>query len=307
MNLRLFTLFATFCSFLCTMSSAAEPTVIPLWPEGVPGLRSDASPEKDDGEYASNIHAPSLTAYSAPADKSNGTAVIICPGGGYQRFAIQKEGTEIAAWFNARGVTAFVLKSRLVEYGQPAPLQDVLRALRTIRSHASEFSVKPDRIGIMGFSAGGHLASCAATLYEAPEGKTGALLDATSARPDFAILMYPVITMKEFAHAGSRAALLGKNPAPELIELYSTEQQVTRDTPPTFLFHTSEDKSVPVENSLAFYAALRRHKVPAELHVFEKGPHGMGMRAGHGPASEWPDLLEHWLRLHDWIAQKPTP
>lgn len=285
-----------------TAMSAAEPTIIPLWPEGVPNLRADASEEKTTDNRTSNIHHPSLTVYPAPADKANGTAVIVCPGGGYVRLAMDKEGVEYAQWLNARGITAFVLKYRMVEYGQPAPLQDALRAIRLIRSRASEFGVKPDRIGIMGSSAGGHLSSSAATLFDAPDGKTGAVLDSVSARPDFAILCYPVITMTEpNTHAGSKKALLGENPSPELVARWSTENQVTKDTPPTFLFHTTEDKAVPVENSLAFYAALKRNGVPAELHVFEKGGHGVGMRSGNGPTSDWPERLEAWLRLHGWI------
>ena len=283
---------------------AAEPVVIPLWPEGVPNLRADASDEKTTDHRTSNVHNPSLTIYPAPAGKATGTAVIVCPGGGYVRLAMDKEGSEYADWLNARGITAFVLKYRMVEYGQPAPLQDALRAIRLVRSRAAEFGIEPGRIGIMGSSAGGHLASSAATLFDAPEGKTGASLDAISGRPDFAILCYPVITMTEpHTHAGSRKALLGENPTPKLIARWSTENQVTPATPPAFLFHTTEDGAVPVENSLAFYAALKRHKVPAELHVFEKGGHGVGMRSGNGPTSDWPERLEAWLRLHDWIAQ----
>jgi acetyl esterase/lipase len=302
---RLSALLATFCSVSFTaLMSAAEPTTIPLWPEGVPNLRADATEEKSTDNRTSNIHHPSLTVYPAPAGKANGTAVIVCPGGGYVRLAMDKEGTEYAQWLNTRGITAFVLKYRMVEYGQPAPLQDALRAIRLIRSRAAEFGVKPDRIGIMGSSAGGHLSSSAATLFDAPEGKTGNALDSVSARPDFAILCYPVITMTEpNTHAGSRKSLLGENPSPDLIARWSTENQVTSTTPPTFIFHTTEDGAVPVENALAFYAALKRNKVPAELHVFEKGGHGVGMRAGNGPTSDWPELLEAWLRLHGWIAK----
>jgi acetyl esterase/lipase len=284
--------------------SAAEPTVISLWPEGVPNLRADATEEKSTDNRTSNIHYPSLTIYPAPADKATGTAVIVCPGGGYVRLAMDKEGTEYAQWLNARGITAFVLKYRMVEYGQPAPLQDALRAIRLIRSRAAEFGVKPDHIGIMGSSAGGHLSASAATLFDSSEGKTGHTLDSVSGRPDFAILCYPVITMTEpNTHAGSRKSLLGEKPSPELIARWSTENQVTAATPPTFIFHTTEDKAVPVENALAFYAALKRNGVPAELHVFEKGGHGVGMRAGNGPTSDWPKLLEAWLRLHGWIAK----
>ena len=282
--------------------AAAEP-VIDLWPEGVPGLRADASAEKMHDELVSNVHRPTLTCYAAPAARATGAAVIICPGGGYNVLAWEKEGVEPARWFNALGVAAFVLKYRLVEYGQPAPLRDVLRAVRLVRSRAAEFGIKPYRIGVMGFSAGGHLAACAGVLYDAPEGRTGAALDAGSARPDFLLLIYPVITMKDpYAHAGSRRSLLGPAPTPELIERYSAELQVNKDTPPAFLLTTFEDGTVPAENCLGFFEAMRRAGVPAELHAYEKGPHGFGLRPGFGPVSEWPKAAESWLRLHGWAA-----
>ena len=285
---------------------AAEQPVINLWPEGVPGLRPDATPEKIDGDHVTNVHQPTLTWFAAPAGQATGTAVIICPGGAYGVLSWGKEGVEPARWFNARGVSAFVLRYRLVEYGNPAPLRDVLRAVRWVRAHAAECGVRADRIGVMGFSAGGHLASCAGTLYDAPEGRTGAPLDAVSARPDFLMLIYPVITMKDpYAHAGSRRNLLGANPSPELIEHYSTDTQVTKNTPPAFLLTTFEDGTVPAENSIGFFEALHRAGVPAELHAYEKGPHGFGLRPGHGPTSDWPKLGEQWLRLHGWIAGSP--
>jgi acetyl esterase/lipase len=285
--------------------AAAEP-VIDIWPEGVPGFRADASPEKVRDELVSNVHQPTLTCYAAPAARATGAAVIICPGGGYGILAWEKEGVEPAKWFNSLGMTAFVLKYRLVEYGQPAPLRDVLRALRLVRSRAAEYGVKPDRIGVMGFSAGGHLAACAGTLYDLPDGRTGAALDAVSARPDFLLLIYPVITMKDpYTHAGSRRNLLGPTPTPELIERYSTDLQVTKSTPPAFLLTTFEDHTVPAENSLGFFEALHRAGVPAELHAYEKGPHGFGLRPGSGPVSEWPKLCGQWLRLHGWAAAAP--
>jgi len=282
---------------------AAEQPVINLWPEGVPGLRPDATPEKIDGDHVTNVHQPTLTWFAAPAGQATGTAVIICPGGAYAVLSWGKEGMEPARWFNALGVSAFVLRYRLLEYGNPAPLRDVLRAVRWVRAHAGEYGVRADRIGVMGFSAGGHLASCAGTLYDAPEGRTGVPLDAVSARPDFLMLIYPVITMKDpYAHAGSRRNLLGPNPSPELVEHYSTDLQVTKNTPPAFLLTTFEDGTVPAENSIGFFEALHRAGVPAELHAYEKGPHGFGLRPGYGPVSEWPKLLEQWLRLHGWIA-----
>ena len=281
----------------------AEPPVIDLWPEGVPGLRTDATPEKSTEGHVSNVHHPTLTVYPAPAGTAAGTAVVICPGGGYGVLSIEKEGTEPARWFNALGVTAFVLKYRMAEYGHPAPLRDVLRAMRLVRSRAAEFGVRTDRIGVMGFSAGGHLASCAGTLYDAPEGRTGAALDAISARPDFLLLIYPVITLKDpYAHAGSRRNLLGEHPAKAAIEHLSTELQVTANTPPAFLLTSFEDHTVPAENSIGFFEAMRRAGVPAELHAFEKGPHGVGLRPGFGPIADWPRLAEQWLRLHGWLT-----
>jgi len=280
---------------------AAGERVLPLWPEGVPGLRADAGPEVAVDGRVSNIHTPALTRF--PAAAANGTAVIICPGGGYAYEAWEKEGVEPARWLNGLGVTAFVLKYRVKEYGHPAPLRDVLRAVRLVRSRAAEFGVRPDRIGVLGFSAGGHLAASAGTLFDALEGRTGAALDAVSARPDFLVLIYPVITMKTpLAHAGSRQNLLGANPGDEQVEHLSLEQQVTARTPPAFLVTTFEDATVPAENSVAFFEAMRLAGVPAELHAFEKGGHGFGLRPGAGPASGWPALCEQWLRLHGWIG-----
>jgi acetyl esterase/lipase len=167
-----------------------------------------------------------------------------------------------------------------------------------------EFGVLPNRIGIIGASAGGHLAASAATLFDAPEGRTGASLDATSARPDFIALLYPVITLQPpFGHAGSRQNLLGASPGPALVQRLSLETQVTGNTPPAFIIHTEEDKGVSVENSILFYQALRRAGVPAELHLYEKGPHGFGLAAGYGPTSEWPKRFEEWLRSHGWLER----
>ena len=288
---------------LAALLRADEPKKIELWPEGVPGLRADASPEKIENNRASNVHQPYLQVFPAAAGKAVGTAVVVCPGGGYTRLAIEHEGSLVAARLNAAGVTAFVLHYRLLEYGHPAPLRDVLRAIRLVRSRASEFGVRPERIGVMGFSAGGHLAASAATLFGEAEGKTGAELDAVSARPDFAVLVYPVITMKPpLAHAGSRRALLGTEPAPELIERMSLETRVRKDTPPTLMFCTEDDKTVPVENTLMFYGALRSAGVDAELHVWPHGAHGFGMNPNVGRAAIWPDLCEDWLRAGGWLT-----
>jgi len=271
--------------------------VIPLWPEGVPDAKPALGPEHVDDGRTSNVGEPTLTVYSPAVDRPNGTAVIICPGGGYVRLSTQREGEQYAAWLGTLGITSFVLKYRMQEFGHPAPLRDVLRAVRIVRSQAARYHIRPDRIGVMGSSAGGHVAASAGTLFEHPLGRTGAELDNVSARPDFLMLMYPVITMEGAAvHAGSRKALLGANPSAADVTLMSVEKQVTAATPPTLLIHTQEDQTVPVENSILFYQALTRAKVPAEMYLFEHGSHGMGMRAGLGTASDWPKRAEEWLK-----------
>jgi acetyl esterase/lipase len=285
-------LISALMSAAATVLSAAEPAVIPLWPEGVPGAKA-IGPEQNEGGHTWNVSEPTLTVYGPAVDRPNGTAVIVAPGGGYVRLSTDREGVQYANWLSTLGVTSFVLKYRMAEFGHPAPLQDVLRAVRLVRSRAAEFKVNPDRIGVMGSSAGGHLAASAGTLFDHPAGRTGAPLDAISARPDFLILMYPVITMEDpFVHAGSRHALLGAKPAPDLVQLLSVEKQVTASTPPTLLIHTQEDQTVPVENSILFFQALTRAKVPAEMYLFEHGTHGMGMKAEFGTASDWPKRAE---------------
>jgi acetyl esterase/lipase len=270
---------------------------IPLWPEGVPDAKPGLGAEHVDDGRVSNVSEPTLTVYGPAVDRPNGTAVIICPGGGYVRLSTAREGEQYAAWLGTLGITSFVLKYRMQEFGHPAPLRDVLRAVRLVRSQAARYHIRPDRIGVMGSSAGGHLAASAGTLYDHPLGRTGADLDKVSARPDFLVLMYPVITMTgPAAHAGSRQALLGANPTAADVRLMSVEQQVTAATPPTLLIHTQEDQTVPVENSILFYQALTRAKVPAEMYLFEHGSHGMGMRAGLGTASDWPKRAEEWLK-----------
>jgi acetyl esterase/lipase len=287
---------------------AKATAVVPIWPEGVPGLIPTAGPEAEVDARVSNVHTPTLTAYLAPERQNTGTAVVVCPGGAYQRLALDKEGTAVAVWLNSLGVSAFVLKYRLREYGHPAPLRDVLRAVRLLRSQATRWKIAPDRIGVMGFSAGGHLASSAGTLFDSPEGRTGAELDRVSARPDFLVLVYPVITMSgPFVHTGSRDSLLGSDPPQALVDRLSTNQQVTKDTPPTFLVHGGTDQSVPPENSLLFYAALRKAGVPAELHVNQDGAHGVGLEPNHGPISEWPKRCAEWLAVRGLLTRGPRP
>jgi acetyl esterase/lipase len=280
-----------------------NPKLIELWPEGVPGPIVPAAPEGVEGGHVVRVSVPTLNVFAPPAGKANGAAAIVCPGGGYMVLALDKEGAELTKWLNDLGVTVFLLKYRIAPQQHPAPLRDVLRAVRLVRSRAAELGVDPHRIGVVGASAGGHVAASAATLFDAPEGKTGAALDAVSARPDFAVLLYPVVTMSAPAvHAGSRQALLGPHPTPALMEHLSLERQVTRLTPPTFLVHTAEDASVPAENSILLYRALLAAGVPAELHLYEKGPHGFGIKPGLGTTSDWPKRCEEWMRAHSWLG-----
>ena len=296
-------LLVTLLLLLASWAGAADDArVIPLWPEGVPNAKADGGVERFEDGRVYNVQVPTLTFFPAPGGLANGTAVIICPGGGYVRLAIEKEGSELTRMLNRLGVSAFVLKYRLQEYGHPAPLQDVLRAVRLVRSQAKELGIREDRVGVMGSSAGGHLAATAATLYDAPEGRTGSPLDAVSGRPTFIALLYPVITMKDpFVHKGSRRALLGENPSAEGLDRLSMELQVTKDTPPAFLVHTEEDASVPLENSILFFQALRKFRIDSEMHLYEKGPHGFGTRPGLGPTSDWPKRWEEWMRSHGWL------
>lgn len=298
---RRFTLLAL-VAFLFSVSVFADAPVISLWPEGVPDAQVGAPGEYIADDRVYNVQVPTLTLFAPPAGTANGLAAIICPGGGYGRLAISNEGNGMARWLNSLGVTCFVLKYRLKEYGHPAPLRDVLRAVRLVRSRAEEFGIDPTRVGVFGSSAGGHLAASAATLYAHADGKTGHPLDEIDARPTFVVLQYPVIVLEgPHVHAGSRRNLLGENPTPELVALLSPDRQVNAATPPAFLIHTAEDKSVPLENSLAYFAALRAAGVPAEMHLYEKGPHGFGLRRDLGPTSTWPERAEAWMRSHGWL------
>jgi acetyl esterase/lipase len=264
----------------------ASPQEILLWENGAPGALGQADTDK-----------PTITAYRAPRG-SSGTAVIVAPGGGYGALAIEHEGRQWAYWYNAMGITAFVLKYRLgPRYHHPIELGDAQRAIRTVRARATEFTILPDRIGMMGFSAGGHLTSTAGTHFDSGKADSTDPVERVSSRPDFLILGYPVISFDPaVTHAGSLRNLLGENPDPKLVENLSNDLQVTAQTPPTFIFHTTNDAGVPVENSVRFYLALRKAKVPVEMHLFENGPHGVGMALSDPSLSVWSNLLMNWLR-----------
>ena len=273
--------------------TAAGPEPVKLWPDGAPGAV---------GNEPADI--PELQIYLPEADKATGAGIVVCPGGGYGALAMDHEGHQVAKWLNTIGVAGFVLKYRLGQrYKHPAPLQDAQRAIRYVRAHAKEWKIDPDRVGIMGFSAGGHLASTAATHFDAGDANSEDPIDRQSSRPSFAVLCYPVISFTEpFGHTGSKRNLLGPDPDPDLVENLSNEKQVTPQTPPTFLFHTGADTGVPVENSLAFYQALRKAKVPAELHVYQDGPHGVGLAPGRPGLSTWKDRLADWLKNSGFLT-----
>lgn len=266
---------------------------VPLWPNGAPGaLGTD---EKD---------RPTLTPYLPEPDKATGAALVICPGGGYAGLA-QHEGNDYALWFNQHGITAFVLKYRLGSngYRHPAMLHDAARALRLVRAKAADWKIDPHRVGIVGSSAGGHLASTLLTHFDSGKPDAEDPIERQSSRPDLGILCYPVITMGEHTHQGSKNNLLGKDPSPELVKLLSNELQVTQSTPPCFLFHTYEDTAVPVENSLAFAAALRRAGVPFDLHVYQKGRHGIGLadKAPFANVHPWAKDCVFWLKAQGFV------
>lgn len=268
-----------------------------LWPNGAPGARGTADGDK-----------PSLTIYLPEKEKATGAAVVIFPGGGYGHLAMDHEGHQIAQWLNSIGVAGFIVKYRHrnsgAGYGHPAPIQDAQRAIRMVRSRAKEWGVDPGRIGIIGFSAGGHLASSAGTHFNTRYSEPVDEIDSSSCRPDFMILMYPVISFTEwYAHKGSMANLLGRNPDKDLMESFSNEKQVTSETPPTFLVHADDDKVVPAENSVAFYLALRKAGVPAEMHIYEKGGHGFGPGIGKGACSSWMARCADWMKGRELLER----
>ena len=269
-----------------------EPQTLLLWPGGAPGALGQEDRDK-----------PAITIYMPPDTTGPMTAVIIAPGGSYRALAANKEGRAPANYLNALGIAAFVLRYRLgPQYHHPIELGDAQRAIRTVRARAAEWHIAPDRIGMMGFSAGGHLASSASTHFDGGKADAADPIDRVSSRPDFAILGYPVISFVEpWTHQGSKTNLLGEHPDPALARSLSSETQVTASTPPTFIYHTSADTVVPVENAVAYFLALRTAGVPGELHVFRNGPHGTGLAQQDPALAEWPRLLANWLRVSGFV------
>jgi acetyl esterase/lipase len=297
---------ACFVALFFFQMTQAQDITLPLWPAGkVPNYQKTDEVEKvesTDIVRISKVQSPEITVFLPSKKTATGQAVIICPGGGYAYLSYNWEGTDVAKLLNAKGIAAIVLKYRLPNSKSNitpdlSPLMDAKRAIRTVRFNADKWNIKKNNIGIMGFSAGGHLASTLATHFDDGDNNSKDSIEQQSSRPDFAVLIYPVISMtKKIMHAGSRNNLIGEHPDSTLANLYSNELQVSPRTPPTFLLHATDDKAVPVENSLLFYQALKDNGVPAEMHIFPTGGHGFGLGLGKGSLETWPDLLVGWLR-----------
>ncbi len=295
------------------VSTAQSQETIALYSGAIPNSKpvenKESSAINSDGVLIiSHVSIPTLRIFRPPADQANGAAVIICPGGGYSVLAAGHEGYDVAEAFNKMGVTAFVLKYRIPDSAdminpEIGPLQDAQRAIQLARLHAKEWHIDPNRIGIMGFSAGGHLASTAGTHFSK---STIDNSEQVNLRPDFMILIYPVISFTDsIGHSGSRNNLIGKNPSPEKIKEYSNELQITAATPPAFLVHARDDDAVPVKNSIYFYEALKKNHVPAEIYLFEKGGHGFGM-VNKTSDVKWMDHVATWMSKSGWLNKKPA-
>jgi acetyl esterase/lipase len=297
MNLKRWgVLLTVLCCFRAGTAAAANAETVLLWPNGAPDAKGDTDNDK-----------PSLTIYVPEKQDQVRAAVVVCPGGGYSHLAMGHEGEDVAKWLNSLGVTAFVLKYRHGGngYRHPVPLEDAQRAIRYVRAGAEKWNIDPAKIGILGFSAGGHLASTAGTHFDRGNPQAGDAIDRVSCRPDFLVLCYAVISMtSDQTHKGSRNSLLGSSPDPELAKSLSNEMQVTADTPPTFLFSTNADTTVPAENSVQFYLALRKAKVPAELHIYEKGQHGVGLAPKDPILTTWKERLADWLKVRGLLSSK---
>lgn len=295
-------------TLICFALFTCAQTVMPLYPDSIPNSKPVPDEEKADTNASgrimiSNISRPTLTVYQPPKEKANGAAVIVIPGGGYRVVAAVHEGSEVAKRFNEMGVTAFVLKYRLpsdvtMVNKEIGPLQDAQRAIQLVRDRAKEWGIDKNRVGIIGFSAGGHLASTAGTHFNHAYIHAG---KKTNLRPDFMILVYPVISFADsICHIGSRDNLLGKDPSPEKKAAYSNELQVTKKTPPTYLVHAEDDSTVKVQNMLLFATALQKNKVPFDFYLYEKGGHGFGL-VNKTSDVRWMDLVQEWMGKSGWL------
>ncbi|WP_194768605.1 alpha/beta hydrolase [Tamlana sp. I1] len=297
--------FFSLCLLITIYNCFSQNQIIPLWTENIPNQKTSNEVEKQYYEsdifWKANVQNPTLEVFIPNKRSATKKAVIICPGGAYHHIAYDWEGTDIAKWFNSKGITAFVLKYRLPEsksllVNYKAPLQDAQRAVRLVRAHSEKWNLDKNQIGIMGFSAGGHLASTLGTHFDNDKNSISSPMDRISARPDFMVLIYPVITMKSnYTHLGSRTSLIGANPNQKLIDFYSNELQVTKNTPPTFILHSADDEAVSVMNSIQFYEALIKEGVSSEMHIYPKGGHGFGLAIGKGALQNWTQLLSDWM------------
>lgn len=307
------TIVKAFFVIICLLFIAnmqAQNTNMPLYSGPIPNSKDNGGKEKIDRQditVISNVQVPGIDIYLPTKRFATQQAVVICPGGGYWVLAYDLEGTDIAKYLNSIGVAAIVLKYRLPTYGNTVesykvPLMDAQRAIRLVRSNASKWNISPDKIGIMGFSAGGHLASTAGTHFDYGNKTSSDSIEKMSCRPDFMILMYPVISFVDpSTHTGSRDALLGTNKTKELLDYYSSELQVTKDTPPAFFVAADNDTGVPAENTLLMYKALRANKIPAELHILSEGEHGFGLGTGNEHINSWTNSLKLWL---NWLNKQ---
>lgn len=289
-----------------TFNLNSQPFTVKLWPEGIPGSIEDKTYEEriitaEDGRITrcERVKYPDLTVFLPPAEKATGVAVLICPGGGYAALAFDHEGNAIARWLNENGIAGIILKYRLpsdriMKDKSIGPLQDAQEAMRIIRRNAAEWKINPEKVGVIGFSAGGHLASTLSTHFD---DKVYETKDKTSARPGFSLLIYPVISLDTaITHRGTRNNLIGLKPSEEQVRRFSNDLQVTSSTPPAFLVHSADDKAVPVMNSINYFNALQKRNTPAELHIFRKGGHGYGLAPSGGTEASWPDLCIRWLK-----------
>jgi acetyl esterase/lipase len=286
---------------------SGQDEILSVWPGVPPGVLVNAevieSMDEDQPFRIRNVTEPTISVYLPQNRLLNRTAIIICPGGGYVRLAFDHEGFEVADWLNQQGIAGIVLKYRLpddriMEDKSIGPLQDVQQAIRIVRKKANEWQINPNKIGVMGFSAGGHLAATASTLY----GMQVSPKDTVSARPDFTVLLYPVISFRDsVTHMGSRLRLLGDSMSEDIIHQFSADEQVTADTPPAFLAHSLDDGAVSYINSLQYMTALKRNGIRCELHLFQSGGHGYGISRARGSEGSWPILLKEWLKMNAWL------
>ncbi len=291
-------------SFTAITPLLAQNQILPLWEGNPPNYRETGEVtiwDTSDIVIVRNVQKPDMAVFLPSKKNATGEAVVICPGGGYHVLAYDWEGSDIARWLNSKGIAAFVLKYRLPGakcniVPHQSPLMDAQRAMRMVRAHAEKWNIDAGKIGIMGFSAGGHLASTLSTHFDRGDLSNPDPVEQESCRPDFSILVYPVISFtSDFIHAGSRDALLGKDADPEMLIHYSNELQVTEQTPPAILIHSGDDKSVPVENSMAYYEALQVHQITSEMHIYPYGGHGYSLAVGQGHLSTWPDRVIEWI------------